>query len=102
MPNPRAAAEILLPCKHVTTHRVDGSSIGCNACIIERAKSYARQQVEVALERAAEGSDALAERLADLLVREDIEDDGLREASETLLPQIHDFFLRLNAPRSGP
>lgn len=57
----------------------------------------------VVVVRAAEENTslALATRLADLLVSEDILDDDLREASETLLPDIHDFFLRLNASLSA-
>ena len=51
--NPRLAAEIVVPCEHVTSHRVDGSSIGCTACLVGRAAAHARAQVAAALERAA-------------------------------------------------
>lgn len=55
----------------------------------------ALQKLE-AVVRAAGANPPLAERLADLLLTEDLEDEALRDAAETLLPQIHDFFLRLN------
>jgi molecular chaperone DnaK (HSP70) len=56
MPEPRDAAgeDILAPCEHVTTHRVDGSAIGCTPCL--------RQRITAHTEAAVKGQDAVIVR----------------------------------------
>ena len=42
---PRSVEDVLSPCEHATTHRTDGTTIGCTSCLADRIRASAAVQV---------------------------------------------------------